>query len=121
MNKDSEEAISFGHNAIIVWGGSFLLLGAIAIGVHAWAFPHLQDAETKGLEHSYTYVQTKKELLITLVQQYKQVESQQALNKGDPDVVSTLEGQKKAIVNRMRSEAGLLRPEEVPDMVRPYL
>lgn len=101
---------------------SVVIALAIVVAVFfAWLRPKVNDLDTKGVEHSYTYVQTKKELLVKLVQDYERLNSEEALHKTEPDVVAALEAQKKATADRIRSEASSLSPDEVPIEARRFL
>lgn len=89
---------------ILIIGGLGLLFTTINYAILPW----WNDLQTKGTEHSYTYVQTKKELLYKLMMNYEQL---------GPDQ----EGQKKAIVNRMRIEASDMPESEIPSEVKQFL
>jgi hypothetical protein len=118
--KEKEATGFFTRTAIkafVVIGGLVFVGTVISKAVT----PELNDLETKGTEHSYTFVQTKKELLTKLVSDYRKLETQQVLNKSDADVTSALEGQKKSIVDRIRLEASSLPRGEVPAEVQPFL
>ena len=79
------------------------------------------DMSTKSTQHSYTYVQTKKELLIRLIQDYRKLETQQSLHKDEMDVVSLLESQKKATLDRIKMESSTLSKDELPVEVEVFL
>jgi Tfp pilus assembly protein PilN len=119
--NEDERTLRFGENVIIRWGTTAMIMVALVVGVWYWALPHLNNAETQGLESSFAFVSTKRSLLIQLVQDVKKLESQKAIHKDEPDVVAALEAQKKSTIDRIRSEAGQIPTKEVPDQVVPYL
>jgi DNA-binding transcriptional regulator GbsR (MarR family) len=104
-----------------------VISSAIGILILIWYSFHLgmlriwNDTETQALEHSYVVVQTKKELLIKLSQDIAKLDTQKALHSSEPEVVSALEAQKKATVDRLRSEAATLPPQERPVEIQRYL
>lgn len=119
--QDEKEIRGLATRNILWFAGVVFLIGTVATTVNYAITPLWGDLETKGLQHSYTYVSTKQELLVKLVQDYRKLETQQALNKENPDVVAALEGQKKATVDRIRSEATSLPKHDVPVEVAPFL
>lgn len=106
--REENRAMWFGIGwiikGILIIGGLGLLFTTLNYAILPW----WNDLQTKGTEHSYTYVQTKKELLYKLMMDYEKLSPEQ-------------EGQKKAIVNRMRIEASDMPESEVPSEVRQFL
>ena len=68
--------------------------------------PVYRDIRTEGLQHGYGAVTARQELLVNLMLDYETAQT---------------EGQKKGIVRRMRQEAAMLGPQQVPQEVATFL
>lgn len=79
--------------------------------------PKWRDYETKGTEHSYTFVQSKKELLLKLSSDYEKLNVEKIRNKDNPEMVGAATAQQLAIINRMRMESESLNADEIPPSV----
>lgn len=119
--RELREAEGFARGVIIRIVLVFATLGLVLTTVNYLVTPLWGDLQTRGTEHSYTFVQTKRELLVKLVQDYRKAEAEQALHAGEPTVVVALEAQKKSIRDRIRSEASAIPSREIPGEAQPFL
>jgi len=126
MNSANENSEIWGiTKALVAWLGAVLLILGLAAGGYrlaeaSWS-PKVNDLTTKGIEHSYTYVQTKKDLIVHLVQEYRRLETQQVEHRDDAEWVGALEAQKTATRDRIRQEAASIPTEEIPREALPLL
>lgn len=101
-----------------------LLVGATVVGWQLW--PTQMRVEREVMKNSHQYNEAKRSLLLRLVEDYEQGETEiakyRAANKPEfKDVIKGLENQQEATLKRIREEAKLVNPNEVPDSVRKYL
>lgn len=68
--------------------------------------PVYRDIRTEGLQHGYGAVTSRQELLVRLMLDYETAQT---------------DGQKKAIILRMRQEKAMLRESQVPKEVSAFL
>lgn len=99
-----------------------IVIGVIITGYCAMV-PLWNDMQTIGTEHSYTFVQTKRELLLKLNSDYMKLEVQrnQMIVANQLSMIPAIESQQKAIVDRMKIEAASLPSHEIPREVLPLL
>jgi hypothetical protein len=113
-----------GAGMIFTWG--IVLIVVLVVGTIAFAAlnPILVKYRTDTNRSSQGYVEAKQSLLLQLVGDYNELESDiAALGNTDTDkeIEEGLRGQQKAIVARVREEANLLDPEDVPASVRNFI
>lgn len=120
---DDIELVAWGGGRILVFwimAGSLAL--ALVISGYYWIYPWWQDMQTRGTEHGYAAVSSKKELLLKLHQDWNKLETQRVMaSRNDPELAKTYAAQQMSIVNRMKIEAATLPASEVPSEVQSLL
>lgn len=109
MQDDFDFMAFVGRFWLFILGGIVLTVTVMYYMQPAW-----RDMETKGIEHGYASVSSKKELLIKLVLDYRKLETQERIYKDDPELVKSYQAQRKAIIDRMRIESSTLNNDEIP-------
>lgn len=125
MNRDNEVLDTFWVGWwVIAMAIIFLIAGVIyATGWYA-VLPWFRNQEYVITRNSNEYVVTKQTQLLKWLTDAEQLDAEVAALKADPQnsaVVDAKARQLVALVNRMRVEAELIRPEQVPATVRAYL
>jgi hypothetical protein len=91
-----------------ILGGTAALIGlGVALNIFQLKMdPVYRDIRTEGIQHGYGAVTARQELLVRLMLDYETAQT---------------DGQKKAIILRMRQEAAMLRGNQVPSQVNSFL
>lgn len=109
---------------MIFWTSMVCVLIFGVIAFFLWVRPLLLNQYTKGIQHSYEYVETKQELLLKLVSDYEKLDTEistlRSDSKNDP-IVEGKKGQQKAIVDRIKLEKERLQTNQVPPKVVQFL
>lgn len=89
---------------------------AIIVSGYYLISPAWNHMEAKSNEHSYVFIQSKKELLLKLNLDYKKLDVQiaQAEVDGQQQFVKNYKSQQMAIIDRMKLESASLPASEVP-------
>ena len=121
--SDSEDIDTMvGVGRWFLFGLLALALVIAVIGTElTYCNPRWRDADTRATEKSYTFVQSKKELLIRLVQDIRKTEMLQVTNADNQEVVRAMKAQRKALIDRVRSEAASIAKDQIPSEVIPFL
>ena len=115
-----DDEITTGSYAIIAWGIAGILVFIIGGFIYFSVLPSWRNMETQGIQGSYQYIQSKQTLLLKLHTDYNRLESEIA-TQADQAVVEAKQRQQAAILTRMRTEANLLTPGDVPRDVAQFL
>lgn len=110
-----------GFSAIMVWGLAFILITAIAVAAFSALQPIVVKYRTDVNRASQGYVESKQQLLLSLVEDYYDLDAKIAEFQDDADTVESLEAQQLAIVSRINKEANLLDSGDVPQSVRTFI
>lgn len=112
---DSE--IQTGSKALIVWG--IVIIALILIGTIAYTaiLPALYQFRTEAVQHSQGYIESKQQLLYSLMEDYEDLATD-IVKLGDTPQDQTLktqmESQQAAILERIETEAKMLGSPNVP-------
>lgn len=98
-----------------------ILLGFVVTTAGYLAQPFWNDLNTRGTEHSYTFVSSQKDQITKGCEDYRRLEARQAESAGNEELVSALEGQKSATVDRINSLSASIPHREVPQCALPFL
>ena len=115
-----DDEIATGSHAIIAWGIAGILVFIIGGFMYFSVLPSWRNMETQGIQGSYQYIQSKQTLLLKLHADYNQLETEIAAQT-DPAVVEAKRSQQVAMLTRMRAEANLLNPSDIPRDVAQFL
>lgn len=103
----------------------FWILGIIAVVIAVIVFtsmrPAIQHYETQTTRQSEQYRSSAETRLLDKLQSWRDLDSKINLYKNDPDIVKGFRANQKALVRQMRTEAGRLQPNQVPQDVREFL
>jgi hypothetical protein len=103
------------------WSLFGLLLVIVGSFIYLSAWPHLRDKWFSGWRSSNEYITTQQTLLLKLVSEYNKLEVDEQKYSNSSEVVSTIQGQRTAILERIRQEASKLDIEQVPQSVQEFL
>jgi hypothetical protein len=121
---DFEHPVRSGCGAIMIWGLAFILLLVIGTVIFTALRPAQVYFNTKVNQSSQGYVESKQSLLLKLVEDYHDLDvkiAELGSSDSDKEIERGLHGQQQAIIDRVREEANLLNPSDVPKSVRAFL
>jgi hypothetical protein len=122
-HTSDQDDFTFGKSLkriLIVSSLTVIFIGIVATAVR-YVTPQWNSIETRGTERGYTYVSSKRELLLKLYQDWSNLETQKTASRSDSQLVAAYIAQQIAVVARMKSEAALILPVEVPIEVETFL
>lgn len=106
------------------WIAVVVAFMAICSAAYLIAMPTFRNWWIKSFRSSNQYVTTKQTLLFTLYDEYERVETEIAelsTDESNSTLIEALRGQQKSILLRMRQEASLLQPDQVPYTIKTFL
>jgi hypothetical protein len=101
----------------------FILSALLIIGItFGWLFllKPAMDLQTHAYRSSYQYVNTKQNLMLNLITQYDDLESDIAATTNS-DLIQAKRNQQIAIIDRIANEAALIPADQVPAVVTQFL
>jgi hypothetical protein len=102
---------------IILWVviGSIVFGGCHLVALKAW--PIYRGLWFEGMRSGNEYISTQESMLYTMMQDYEDLEVQKA-TASDPDVITAIEGQQLAILDRMKRGVGTIEGHVPSDIAR---
>lgn len=113
--------------ARFVWYGALAIGFVVVLTIVGWKmWPTQMAVERDVMQQSHQYTDAKRSMLLKLAEEYEATETDIAKYRAnDPvkfkDVVTGMESQQQALLDRIRNEAKMLPPNQVPDSIRKYL
>ena len=102
------------------------MVSAIIIGMVMYygVLPTIYNQETKAVRNSNQYITSKQDLMLNLINEYYELESDISELKGQPNTKSIIDGKKHqqvVIIVRVQSEANKLQAQYIPETVSEFL
>ena len=113
------------EGSIVAWSQILLwvVIGALVLGVctvgYLKAWPVLRGMWFEGVRSGNEYLTTQESMLYTMMEDYQDLEVQKATIQ-DPQLISAIEGQQQAIVDRMERAVGTMSGH-VPPAISQFL
>lgn len=98
----------------------FALVMAASFG-YLFLLKPMMNLETQANRASFQYTDTKQRQLLMYISQYETLDADIASVEGQPEVVAAKKAQQRALYNRIKAEAALIDPSQVPNSVKVFL
>jgi hypothetical protein len=116
MFNDTKESARIWFQ-IVIW----VIIGSIVFGGCSLAYlkvwPIYRGLWFEGMRSGNEYINTQETMLYTMMQDYEDLEVQKA-TASDPNVITAIEGQQLAILDRMQRGVGTIEGHVPADIAR---
>lgn len=120
MNRELRQAINWSFWIPIAVIAA-LIVGAV---MHYAVLPTLYNQETKAVRNSNQYITSQQELMLRLVDEYYQLDSEileLQSQEGKENLIEGKQNQQAALIARIQSASTKIKSEYIPETVQEFL